>query len=91
MSEYVEHRYLTDDRGDRARNELVIYWAPNGDFYLATAPEGEGTIGREVRISTSGGASFANPKLLEAVRLLFEALGGWGEASEVKGGDPTVP
>lgn len=78
-SSYVEHRYLTDDRDLRTRNELSVMWAPNGDYYVSVCPEGEAGIGRSVRICTSGGAASPNPELVNAVRALFEALGGFGE------------
>lgn len=79
MSEYVEHRYLTDDRDQERRHELVIFWAPNGDFYIGSVPEGEFMVRQGVRICTSGGASSRNPKLVKAVRDLFEALGGFNK------------
>jgi hypothetical protein len=75
--DYIEHRYLTDDRDRERRAELVVAWAPNGDYYVGSAPEGEGMIGRSVRICTSGGAASRNPRLVRAVQELFQALGGW--------------
>ncbi len=76
MSNYVERRYLTDDRDERDRFELVIMHAPNGDYYIGSVPEGSAfTTG--VRICTRGGASSRNPKLVEAVYKLFQTLGGW--------------
>lgn len=67
-------RYLTDDRDSNHRNELVISWGDNGDWYVAVAPEGEGTIRRGVRICTSGGASSAVPGLTRAISDAFRAL-----------------
>jgi hypothetical protein len=29
--DYIEHRYLTDDRDRERRAELVVAWAPNGE------------------------------------------------------------
>lgn len=75
-SEYCERRYLTDDRDARIRTELVVMHAPNGDYYIGSVEEGDGMT-RGVRICTSGGCSYANPKLLKAVQDVFEALGGW--------------
>jgi hypothetical protein len=75
--EYIEHRYLTDDRDGRNRHELVIFWAPNGDYYIGSCPEGEFLVRQGVRICTSGGAASRNPKLVKAVQDLFQALGGW--------------
>lgn len=42
--EITEVRYLTDDRDEPNKNELVITLGGNGDWYVAVAPEGEGTI-----------------------------------------------
>ena len=48
-------RYTTDDVDiDRLVMELEIYPGGNGDWYVAVAPQGEGSIGRGVRIVTSG-------------------------------------
>lgn len=74
MEEPVEARYLTDDRDLPDRNELVIMTGGNGDWYVAVVPEGEGTIGRAVRISTSGGASSAAPGLTKAISDAFRAI-----------------
>jgi hypothetical protein len=74
MNDIREVRYLTDDRDDRRRNELVISFGGNGDWYVGVVPEGEGAIGRSVRICTSGGASFAAPGLGVAVADAFRAL-----------------
>lgn len=76
MSDYQEHRYLTDDRDTRERHELVIRHAPNGDFYIGSVPEGQ-PMTTGVRICTSGGASSRNPRLAKAVFEIFQALGGW--------------
>ena len=70
----VEARYLTDDRDDESRNELVIIQGGNGDWYVAIVPEGEGCIGRGVRIATSGGASTRVPGLAPAIANAFRAL-----------------
>lgn len=69
-----EVRYLCDDRDLPSRNELVISQGGNGDWYVAVAPEGEGTIGRGVRLSTSGGAQSAVPGLARAAAEMFRAL-----------------
>lgn len=74
MENITEVRYLTDDRDERHRNELVISVGGNGDWYVAVVPEGEGTIGRAVRICTSGGASSAAPGLGVAIARAFQAL-----------------
>lgn len=70
----VEVRYLTDDRDEAERNELVITRGGNGDLYVAVAPEGRGTIGRAVRLSTSGGSAAAAPGLARAAADMFAAL-----------------
>ncbi len=67
-------RYLTDDRDEEKRNELVITWGDNGDWYIATAPEGQGTVGKGVRICTSGGASSRCPGLGPAIADAFRAI-----------------
>lgn len=69
-----EVRYLCDDRDLPGRNELVISQGGNGDWYVAVAPEGQGTIGRAVRLSTSGGAQAAVPGLPRAVAEMFRVL-----------------
>ena len=74
MDEIREVRYLTDDRDERRRNELVINFGGNGDWYVAVVPEGEGAIGRSVRICTSGGASSKAPGLGVAIADAFRAL-----------------
>ena len=76
-----EHRYLTDDRDEPNRSELVIYQARNGDFYIGSAREGR-RLENAVRICTSGGAASANPQLAQAVVDQFRALGGWDDAKE---------
>jgi len=67
-------RYLTDDRDESHRNELVIMQGGNGDWYVAVVPEGEGTIGRAVRLCTSGGASSRCPGLTGAIANAFRAI-----------------
>jgi len=74
MAEITEVRYLTDDRDSNKRNELVITLGGNGDWYVAVVPEGEGAIGRGVRICTSGGASTIAPGLAPAIALAFRSL-----------------
>ena len=75
MAETKMVRYLTDDRDDRReRNELVIWFCGNGDWYVGVCPEGEFPIGKTVRICTSGGASSAAPGLGVAIARAFRAL-----------------
>lgn len=74
IREVREVRYLTDDRDKEKRNELVIGYGGNGDWYVAVVPEGQGTFGRSVRICTSGGASSAAPGLAVAIANAFRAL-----------------
>ena len=69
-------RYLTDDRDEERRNELVIMQGGNGDWYVSIVPEGEGTMGRGVRICTSGGAARAKPGLGQAIAAAYRALRG---------------
>lgn len=71
-----EVRYLTDDRDQRARNELAFFRGGNGDLYVGVMPEGEAGFGCFVRICLSGGAAARNPKLVRAVFEAFKALGG---------------
>ncbi len=86
MENVREVRYLTDDRDEtRRRNELVISFGGNGDWYVAVVPEGqEGTIGHSVRICTSGGASSAVPGLAPAIADMFRALLSAGEGRGVR-------
>jgi len=79
MENVVEVRYLDDDRDSDRRNELVIGRGGNGDWYMAVVPEGQGTLGKTVRICTSGGASSAVPGLTRAVFDAFSALVKAGE------------
>jgi len=74
MEENIEVRFLTDDRDKRKRNELVIMMGGNGDWYVAVVPEGEGIVGRAVRICTSGGASTNVPGLAPAIASAYRAL-----------------
>ena len=70
-----EVRYLTDDRDDeRHRNELVIQFGGNGDWYVSVVPEGTGSMGKAVRICTSGGAASACPGLPSAIADAFRAI-----------------
>lgn len=65
-------RYLTDDADiDRHRNELRIFMGGNGDWYVSIAPEGEGDIGRGVRIVTSGSRV---PGLAVAIANAYRAI-----------------
>ena len=78
MAEYTEEaRYLTDDRELKERNELVILQGGNGDWYVGVVPEGEGCLGRMVRLCTSGGASFAAPGLTVAISDAYRAMRGF--------------
>ena len=45
-----------------------------GDWYVAVVPEGKGTIGRGVRICTSGGASTSVPGLAPAIANAYRLL-----------------
>lgn len=67
-------RYTTDDRDTDRRNVLEIYQGGNGDWYVCIAPEGEGTAGRGVRISTSGGAQQHAPGLAKAIAAAYCAI-----------------
>lgn len=71
-----EVRYLTDDRDEKHRNELVIYRGGNGDWYVSVVPEGEGCMGKGVRLCTSGGASKRCPGLPIAISKAFQAIHG---------------
>ena len=67
-------RYLTDDRDIRDRNELVIMQGDNGDWYVSVVPEGQGCIGKGVRLCTSGGASSRCPGLTVAIAQAYRAI-----------------
>jgi hypothetical protein len=74
MEDIAEVRWLTDDRDEKEKNELVIFQGGNGDWYVGVTPEGEGCIGRTVRICTSGGAASRVPGLGPAIASAFRAL-----------------
>jgi hypothetical protein len=74
MKDQTEFRYLTDDRDHDRRHELVIGKGGNGDFYVAVVPEGEGTLGRAVRLCTSGGCAASNLKLFIAIGDAWRAM-----------------
>jgi hypothetical protein len=78
-----EVRYLTDDRDFPGKNELVISQGGNGDWYVGVTPEGQGCIGKSVRICTSGGASSRVPGLTVAIADAFRALLAAGEGNGV--------
>lgn len=72
MSFQEQVSYLTDDADiDRHRNTLQIFMGGNGDWYVSVAPEGEGDIGRGVRITTSGSRV---PGLGNAIAGAYRAL-----------------
>jgi hypothetical protein len=87
-------RYRSDDRdlpdGD---NDLLVFAAENGDWYIAIVRHGE-KLGPAVRLTTSG-----SPRGLErvpvAVAKLFDALGGHDEGlctcGEDSGTGPSLP
>jgi hypothetical protein len=68
-------RYTTDDRDREERLDLVIQQGGNGDWYVSVVPEGHAAI-RGVRLSTSGGASFAVPGLTGAIADAYRAMRG---------------
>ena len=69
-----ERRYLTDNRDLEGRYELVVGMGGNGDWYVAVVPEGTGTMGRAVRICTSGGAQSARPGMPLAIKRLWDTM-----------------
>lgn len=72
-------RYVTDDRGScrgSRENELVIEIGGNGDWYVSVVSKGSGTLGRGVRICTSGGAASRCPGLPSAIADAFRAIEG---------------
>jgi hypothetical protein len=71
-----EVRYLTDDRDQEGRMELVILQGGNGDWYIGSVPEGESFFGRLVRLCTSGGADTTRPGLTVAVSQAYRAMRG---------------
>ena len=87
MQNIREVRYLTDDRDEEHRNELVINFGGNGDWYVAVVPEGQGTISKAVRICTSGGASSVAPGLGIAISDAFRAI---AEARKFSGNGVTI-
>lgn len=67
-------RYLTDDRDALRPNELVIEQGGNGDWYVSVVPQGQGNIGKAVRLCTSGGASSRCPGLTGAIAAAYKAI-----------------
>lgn len=82
----TEVRFLTDDRDEAGRMELVIQQGGNGDWYVSVVPEGQAAT-RGVRVCTSGGASAAAPGLTRAIASAFRAL---AEARRYEGCGITV-
>jgi len=69
-----EAGFPSDDCDKNDKYELVIHLGGNGDWYIATVPEGEGCVGRAVRLCTSGGASTKAPGLTVAISNAFSAI-----------------
>lgn len=80
-------RYTTDDRDQPNRYVLEIFQGGNGDWYVATAPEGQGTAGLGVRICTSGGAQQHAPGLARAIAQAWRAI----LAGDEQGAPPLLP
>lgn len=72
-SSICEVRYLTDDRDEEVRHELVIMRGGNGDLYVSVVPEGKKAF-EGVRICLSGGARASVPGLAMAIAKAFEAI-----------------
>lgn len=67
-------RYQCDDRDREGSLDLVIQQGGNGDWYVSVIPHEQRAAMRGVRISTSGGASFAVPGLTMAIAHAYRAL-----------------
>lgn len=67
-------RYLTDDRDEKHRNELIIFQGGNGDWYVGVGEEGTWPMRNFVRLCTSGGASSACPGLTRAIAAAYRAM-----------------
>lgn len=55
------------------RKKIQLFQGGNGDFYLTVCPHNHNG-GDTIRIETSGGASTRNPRLVQAVNLLYLAM-----------------
>ncbi len=67
-------RYLTDDRDEKHRNELIIFAGGNGDWYIGIGEEGTWPFDNFVRLCTSGGAASACPGLPSAIAAAYRAM-----------------
>lgn len=73
----TEVRYLCDDRDGEWLNELAIVPGGNGDWYIAIVPQGTGTMGKGLRLCTSGGFSYqsrAHQEFISALAELYREL-----------------
>lgn len=55
------------------KQKIKVMQGGNGDFYLTVCPYNHNG-GNTVRIETSGGASTKNPRLVQAINLLYLAI-----------------
>lgn len=55
------------------KKKIKLFQGGNGDFYLTVCPHNHNG-GDTVRIETSGGASTRNPRLVQAINLLYLAM-----------------
>lgn len=60
--------------GIEPKNDLVIMPGSNGDWYVAVVPNGQGCIGKAIRLETSGGASTKCPGLTTAIADAYRAM-----------------
>jgi len=61
------------------KKKIKLFQGGNGDFYLTVCPHNHNG-GDTIRIETSGGASTRNPRLVQAINLLYLAMAEDNEA-----------
>jgi hypothetical protein len=60
------------------KKKIKIFQGGNGDFYLTVCPCNHNG-GDTIRIETSGGALTRNPRMVQAINLLYLAIAGENE------------
>ncbi len=72
--EYIE--VSKPDFGDKQK--IKLFQDGNGDFYLTVCPYNH-RGGNTIRLETSGGAITRNPRMIQAINLLYLAINGDNE------------
>ena len=80
--EKVEFIECTSD-GSKEQNKIVMFNDTTGDIYLSICPK-DHLGGKSVRIERSGGAYTKNPRMVQALGLLYDAIAGNDEEYDSK-------